>query len=337
MQLLGSDSWNKILVALGVFITGGIVGYIGGTIIPHAYTSTISLVREGGYQFINPLLACDFSDNLPYDGFSSLKRNFSATIADAKRQGLATRVAVYFRDLDDGLWTGINEDDRFSPASLDKVPLAIAQMRNVTLAALATTTLYVPAGPDLNAQETFTPSEPIALGHEYTLGALIDAMIIQSDNNATDVIYKSVATTTLLSVYKDFAIAPSDSQDEVMSPKMYSRVLRILYNGSYLGRNKSEALLKTLSQSTFSHGLTLALPPSATVAHKFGERTFIDTGGNIVRHELHDCGIVYYPPHPYLLCVMTEGSDFTELEGVIKTLSGQAFVAVGQGLLESKN
>jgi len=53
------------------------------------------------------------------------------------------------------------------------------------------------------------------------------------------------------------------------------------------------------------------------VASRFGERAHGPAGAK----QLHDCGIVYCPRRPYLLCVMTRGDDFQELTGTIRDLS----------------
>ena len=37
--------------------------------------------------------------------------------------------------------------------------------------------------------------------------------------------------------------------------------------------------------------------------------------------QLHDCGIIYYPGNPYLLCVMTRGDSFGELSSTIRDIS----------------
>jgi len=37
--------------------------------------------------------------------------------------------------------------------------------------------------------------------------------------------------------------------------------------------------------------------------------------------QLHDCGIVYYPQRPYVICVMTKGRDLDVLKNVIKGIS----------------
>ncbi len=60
------------------------------------------------------------------------------------------------------------------------------------------------------------------------------------------------------------------------------------------------------------------------VAHKFGERSFLDKKTK----QLHDCGIVYHPAKPYVLCVMTRGDDFDKLSAVLRSVSALVYQEV---------
>jgi beta-lactamase class A len=80
----------------------------------------------------------------------------------------------------------------------------------------------------------------------------------------------------------------------------------------------SEKALKLLSQIKYTDALVKGINnPQIIVSHKFGERTFNDTG----EKQLHDCGIVYIPQKPYLVCIMTRGDDFTKLSSSIAQIS----------------
>lgn len=98
---------------------------------------------------------------------------------------------------------------------------------------------------------------------------------------------------------------------DYMSPKDLSTVFRSLYNSSLYEWQLSEQALKLMSQTTFKQGIVAGVPEGTAVSHKFGENT----------DELHDCGIVYYPEHPYLICVMTRGGDFDKLVTSISQIS----------------
>ena len=79
----------------------------------------------------------------------------------------------------------------------------------------------------------------------------------------------------------------------------------------------SEKALQILASADFHKGIVAGVPAGTIVAHKFGERAFADN--NI--KQLHDCGIVYSPSGPYLVCIMTRGASFEVLEDVIAGVS----------------
>ena len=103
-----------------------------------------------------------------------------------------------------------------------------------------------------------------------------------------------------------------------MPVRMYASFFRVLFIASYLNKEMSQKALAYLMRSDFNEGIVAGVPPSVLVAHKFGERV---SGARLEDRQLHDCGIVYYPNSPYLLCIMSRGSDFTTLDDIIKDLS----------------
>ncbi len=52
--------------------------------------------------------------------------------------------------------------------------------------------------------------------------------------------------------------------------------------------------------------------------------------------QLHDCGIVYYPEHPYVLCLMTRGYNWDKLKEVLHQASNIVYQAVEQQYTISK-
>ena len=92
----------------------------------------------------------------------------------------------------------------------------------------------------------------------------------------------------------------------------------------------SEKALGLLQKSEFHKGLVAGVPSGTIVAHKFGERDGLTIG----EKQLHDCGIIYYPGNPYLLCVMTRGDNFDELAGVVFDVDGDVNPATFERLGE---
>lgn len=104
-------------------------------------------------------------------------------------------------------------------------------------------------------------------------------------------------------MYEDIGLFDqADEVHNIMSVTEYTSCFRILFNSSYLSRERSELALRYLALPDFTLGINKGVPPDITVAQKYGEHAYLDV------KELHDCGIVYYPNMPYLLCIMTKGS-----------------------------
>lgn len=324
-------------------LLGGIVLFFGGILVGRFIPSVVPfaenddlITREGGYALINPLLSCDINEDIPYSAFASLKNNLQKTIDSEKGVGSITRASVYFRDMDLGHWTGVNEDALYAPASLIKVPLMIGYLYEARNDAnILNKKIEYTGDVDETKMQAITPKHPLVPG-TYSVNELLTSMIAESDNNAYSLLSQNLSTTTLGKVYSDFGVAPSvDINADSASAKTYSRFFRILYNGSFLGRVRSQTALTLLSETNFKNGIVSGVPERTLVAHKFGEKTVADTSGGVIRRELHDCGIVYYPHHPYLICVMTEGKEYADLETTIAALSKEVYTAVSKGLLQS--
>ncbi|HOW28285.1 MAG TPA: class A beta-lactamase-related serine hydrolase [Elusimicrobiota bacterium] len=272
-------------------------------------------VRQGGYHFINPLLECETED---WKEIRSFKRELEELIDKEKKRTTISHVSVYFRDLKNGPWFGIQERDPFAPASLLKVPLMMAYYR-----------LAQDRPALLNEKVVFQRKKnvvarpgvvlPLVDGQIYSIEDLINTMIIHSDNEAKDILFDNIPLKEdLIRVYTDLDIVvPYQSMaEDHMSVKSYTGFFRVLFNASYLNREYSERALYLLSKTTFRGGLVAGVPPGVIVSHKWGFWP-TKTGGK----QLHDCGIIYYQEHPYLLGVMTRGKTEEELVEIVRKIS----------------
>ena len=181
---------------------------------------------------------------------------------------------------------------------------------------------------DYNANQNLKSSQTMVPGKEYPVRELIRRMIVYSDNNAFTLLTKVVNTGDFDKVYSTLRIQNPRVQadDDFLSIQTYASFFRVLYNATYLGKESSDWALETLSRSDFKTGLVAGVPATVEVAHKFGEHS--DAGDGTV--QLHDCGIVYYPGRPYLLCVMSKGPNFEYLDDVIVQVSKRVFDEVDQ-------
>jgi beta-lactamase class A len=274
------------------------------------------------YRFLNPDFMCGNPVVISKTSYQGFENTLKKTLEEKRSVGELKRFAVYFRDLRNGPVFGINEREDFVPASLLKLPLAITflDMKDNGEADLQEKVLY--SGSGVVEMQTFKPDSDLQVGQMYSIEKLLEVMIENSDNLAYLVLYNYLALKTgstgrMMQTYQELGlIDPKDPGAQTLDVRGYASIFRILYNASYLSPECSSKLLGWLAKSNFSKGLKEGIPESIQVADKFGERVADDE-----TKQLHDCGIIYYPGNPYMLCVMTYGDDWTKLEEAIRDVS----------------
>ncbi len=279
-------------------------------------------IRLGGYDFINPLLECESSGNSMADReLRPFQHKIEAMIDEKKKAKWADHISVYFRDMNNGLTFGIDDREKFSPASLIKIPLMIAYFKWAeTEPDILRRKLTFVNLPDMNAPQIIKPTFVLEYGQSYIIEDLLFRTIVYSDNNAYFLLYTNMNQSIQKKVYIDLGleIPRIRQREDQVTVSEYAAFFRILYNASYLNQKMSEKALEYMSQVDFKQGLIGGLPAGIVASHKFGEASLGESGQI---KQLHDCGIIYYPNDPYLLCVMSRGSSFEYLDDSIREIS----------------
>lgn len=306
------------------FVVGGLIGKFAFTakeqpnseVIDNA--DDVTEMREGGYKYINPLLECDNYRPSKRAPVVLLEADLKNYINQTINSGNASIISVYFRDLNNGPWIGVNELENYSPASLLKVPImmAVLKMAESQPGLLAKKILY--KHPVDEFSQNILDTGMIVTGHYYSVEDLMYRMIKNSDNEAKNLLYEIIGDNLFGKVIKDLGLfIPGVVTENYMSVRDYSSFFRVLYNATYLNKEMSEKGLEILSNTNFQDGIIAGIPKGVIVSHKFGERGYKDSDIK----QLHDCGIVYSGSGPYLLCVMTRGTDFKQQSNIIAHIS----------------
>ncbi len=309
----------QILIGLIILAIGTTFGLYYGEYTTQQSRRLIE-IRENSnqYTYINPLLLVTLSDASPK--YLDLKKKVENYIESSIKNKKAESISIYFNDLNLGEWTGVNEMTLYDPASTLKVAVLLGYLKKAESSpdSLTDKLHYIAVN---DPGQHYPPEHSLASGY-YTVKELLAAMIIDSDNNALTTLYNHNRDDFVV-VLKNLNISPPPSTTELdfISPRTYSRIFRTLYSSTYLPRSISEQALELLTYTTFKKGLVAGLPDKTVVAHKFGEHTDTNSSGKILSHQLHDCGIVYFPEKPYFLCIMTKGDNFENLERVISDIS----------------
>lgn len=235
------------------------------------------------------------------------------------------RIGFYFEYLPTGLSIGVKEQDAFYRASLVKLPIIMKAYK------------LIEEGKIDKGEILPITREDIDQGYgdlwkqgksEISISEAINLALTTSDNTAFRVVNRRVDEEIELSgnqveqaiteVYQYLDI-PLDERGatESITPKNYGSILKSLFFSAYLSYDNSYEILDQLSKSKFTNWMSSPIPSNIPVAHKTG--TF-DIEKSIYSVQ-SDCGIIYYPNRPYLLCVMVNSDNIEDSLVHIRSLS----------------
>lgn len=247
--------------------------------------------------------------------FVPLRKTVDATFDNLPA---GTEKSFYFEYLPSGTSIRNGSDDVLVAASLIKVPLAMNLFKAAELGRI-----------NLDEQVTLKESDldsaygelwKKGVGYTITLRDASKLMLEDSDNTATRLIAEKIKGV-LKEDEQSFKQLDIDQTlqngQAVINAKSYSSVLRSLYLSSYLTKDNSQEILKYLAGSTENRRLTKYLPKDVVVAHKNGVY-------NSTKFSESDCGIVYIPQRPYMICAMI-GLPDKDASEIIAKVSKQVY------------
>ena len=275
--------------------------------------------RIKGNKFVQPLLSAKPVNEYP--GYSEIKKAAQNVIDGYKNSGIILSASVYARDFDQSNWFAIDDEIKYMPGSLLKIPgmMTILLMEEKYPGILNKSVWFnTKQNHDRNAHiiEKSLPENRI-----YKLKDLLYYMIVFSDNDATLLLSKQLDGNIFRKLFADLGLrAPAENERYYpMTVKEISLFLETIFNASYMSLSSSEYAINLLTQTKFDEGIVKGIGnQNILVAHKFGE------AGTEKNKELHEMAILYVNDRPFLLTIMTRGNngiDFPKLEEVLRDIS----------------
>lgn len=216
------------------------------------------------------------------------------------------RVGVYFEYLPSGSSIGANDTEEVKLASLSKVPLAMSILKKIEKGELSLETKITLKKEFLDSK--FGDLWKKGEGAIFSVEELIEQSLKHSDNTAYEALFSLLNENEVIDVYNALEIEVKGRDDNVtVSPKSYSSIFRSLYLSTYLKREDSQYILEILSDIIFKDKIPAGVPSSVLVSHKIGVFNRIDTPDKVYT----DCGIVYYPLRPYILCIFVQDTEMS--------------------------
>ncbi len=221
-------------------------------------------------------------------------------------------IYLFYVDKEDDQFLGVNHQERFSAASLMKLPIVITAYREAEKRRFDLTAEYRLKEEDKLAGNGSVHLQPE--GTIYTYRNLAKLAIEQSDNTASSVIAKALGEDKIQETIDFFNLAKTNYSLWQTTAEDMGQLLVALYQGKALTPAHSQELIGYLLQTIFNDQIPSALPEEIAVAHKIG----------LDEQILHDAAIVFTNQGDFVLVIMSQGvsSDQAQktLEEITKTV-----------------
>lgn len=216
-------------------------------------------------------------------------------------------IGVVIEDLSTGWRIAINENKLFPSASLIKVPIMASYF-----------SFSLEKGLDLKQSLVLTnrykvPGSGIlkncTAGAEFNIEDLIEIMVVESDNTATNMLIDYLGFDVLNDYFRKLGLndtvltrkmmdfeSRKEGMDNFTSASDLAYILRQMYYKRLINKTLSQRCLEILKRQRVRDRIPAQLPFDAVVAHKTGLEKGI----------CHDAGIIFTPKGDFIVCVLTK-------------------------------
>ncbi|OGM29040.1 hypothetical protein A3D84_04730 [Candidatus Woesebacteria bacterium RIFCSPHIGHO2_02_FULL_42_20] len=310
---------NKIVAGIAIVSLAANVFMVADLL--SRYPETVP--QTVGYPFLAKRIFIENPNDIIIN-FVPLRQKLREYIA-----GVAEKAGIFFEYLPTGTGIGVNDREPFFRASLVKIPAVMRAYKLIEEGKLAFTDILTLE--EYHLDKEYGSLWQLGAGAKVTVREAIRLAVVESDNTAYEVLNDRVnellqapvgEERNISDVY-DYLDIPSDTDGLTLdvTPRNYSSILRSLFFSAYLTYEHSNELLTLMTQSTFTEGITGPLGEGVKAAHKFGIRKSFSDDQDV----FSDCGIVYLPQRPYILCVMVKSEEEDTASRLMQEISRMVY------------
>lgn len=280
---------QRVLVPIGL-LAMFIIGFTLSKAITAPPATSGNTAQAAKYNLLSRRVLSD-SPNDTLLNFVPLRK----TIQD-KLSSLNVPYSFTFEYLPTGTTIRSGDGQEMVGASLIKLPVVMDLYRLAETSKLNLDEVQTLTPDVLNDQ--FGTLYQRGAGTKLTLREAAKYALAESDNTAILTIQKRLRDFTMNTNALEAVDADYDAGagQVLINSKSYASVLKCLYYACYINRDDSQEILGYLTQSDFSAGIAKPVEQPIKVAHKIGVEAN--------KLSQSDCGIIYLPKRPYLLCIM---------------------------------
>jgi beta-lactamase class A len=215
-------------------------------------------------------------------------------------------ISVSFTDLTTNHHIGIQDDVKFNPASVIKVPVMVEVFRQVMDGRISLNDKLTMKRSDVMGGSGFLFLQK--LGTAYSIRYLTEIMITHSDNTATKMLIEHLGADNINKTMrelglKDTVIGTSNLLRaeglNYSSSRDMNMLLTQIYRGNILSPDRCHEMVEIMARQHHKWGIPKYLPPNLRIANKTGTLNYVK----------NDSGIVFFEGRPYVLSVFTTKKD----------------------------
>ena len=313
--------WGKrerILVLFILLVTAGTSGIL--------YLSSRAWKLPGLPRLKLPSISLPFSgqETIVIEGESKkleIQKKSQEVISSfhEKTKNLTGVYGLYVIDINTGFAYGVNENDQFEPASLNKLAVMAAIFIEEEAGNIDLESKYklknedkVGGAGSLSAQRQ---------GYEITYRNLIRLMGKQSDNTAFNILRKTLGEETINNTLEKIGMESTSLTENRTTPKDIGRFFEELWNGNLISNEHKDELLGYLTDTLYEEWITAGVPDEVRVAHKFGRETNIVNDAGIVFSEKPSGPDGPQGLRPFILILMSKGVVEREADTIYPELA----------------
>ncbi len=274
-----------------------------------------SNTKQSDYPFLSKRLFIEDSNDIIIN-FVPLRSSLRDYVAKAKDP-----LAFYFEYLPSGTSIGVNEKEPFFAASLLKIPVVMRIYKLIEEGKINQDTQLTIE--EKHIDKGFGTLWQKGVGAKISVKEAIKLSVSQSDNTADKLLRELTKKKPVSDVF-DYLDIPTDLEQNGgagVTTKGFSSVLRGLYLSAYISYEHSNEILETMTKSPYTDRLVAGVSSDVKVAHKVA----VYKNPQDPQVQIHsDCGVVYAPHRPYILCVMTK-ANINEATKQISEISKMVF------------
>lgn len=235
--------------------------------------------------------------------------------------GLSDNVSIYFKDLNSGKEFSVSPDKSWIPASIIKAFVAADAFYQRHQGFIDFNSTVTVSADSVVANPIETDEFPrLREGTQVTIGQLVQAMVIQSDNTAYNTLLDVLDRRNIETFVKSLGIENTivgeklnvdDNQQRadsvnpgyqfnVTTAGDYEKLFDLMYNHKV---PDSDELLSIFRRQKLNSMIPAMIPADTPVAHKTGEWAPI----------YHDGGIVYKPGSPFIISLFSNSNNPSDL------------------------